>query len=96
MLGRQEACGIKGVGAKCGESQCQPGRIVTGLWNKNIVGKITELSENTGNGLAGVSAVQDKGKAGMENCGQGLELLGSGISKPLPRAIPYRPLLPPP
>lgn len=37
--------------------------------------------------------MQDKGEAGMENCGQGLELFGSGISKPLPRAVPYRPTL---
>lgn len=39
LLGRQEACGIKGVGAKCGEGQCQPGRIVTCgikiLWEKS-------------------------------------------------------------
>lgn len=37
--------------------------------------------------------MQDKGEAGMENCAQGLELLGSGISKPLFRAIPCRPTL---
>lgn len=37
--------------------------------------------------------MQDKGEAAVENCRQGLELLGSGISKPLPRAIPYRPTL---
>lgn len=34
--------------------------------------------------------MQDKGEAGVENCGQGLELLGSGISEPLLRAFPYR------
>lgn len=34
--------------------------------------------------------MQDKGEAGMENCGQGLELLGSGISRPLLGTVPYR------